>query len=269
MEESQRKYGFKVPVPTDINLDDRFTFLDRAIFREIICKCQRKDAILNFIHAGRFYSVEMKRGSALLKIREISKNLNIDHRRVRKSVTTLSKWYTVMYTKPMPFGLIITVKDYDNITGMSHNLYSSGKVAVKKRESSGKVDVALKKSVESVESEEIVKNVEPRLDIKGFESVDLEAYKGVPYNDRPMKVRFVGFIKKFNELTGRHYKFLPRYFQTFKTRLATYSSEEISRAVANAASDKFLRGENKEGRDWLTVEYILRESSLEKWLNID
>lgn len=150
--------SWKQPVPTDINFKPEFTFLDRAIFREILCLCQREDTVLQFIHADRHYVYPIRRGQCILKISRIARELEIDHRRVRRSVEIISKWYSQLESKAMPFGLVVTVKDYDNLIKMDNGMNSSGKVAVKSKESSGRP----KESVKSVKTVESGKKEKPK-----------------------------------------------------------------------------------------------------------
>lgn len=120
--------SWKQPTPTDINGIEELTFLERAMFREILSLCQNKDTLLQFIHADRHYSVEMERGQCIVKVVKIAAELKIDPKRVRKSIGIISKWYSRMESRAMPYGLIVTVKDYDNLVKMESGMESSGRV---------------------------------------------------------------------------------------------------------------------------------------------
>ena len=98
-----------------------------------------------FVHAEKYYSVEVKRGQCILKISKIAKELKIDHKRVRRSIEILSKWYSQLESKAMPFGLIVTVKNYDKLVKMENGMESERKVKGKSKESERRANKSYKR----------------------------------------------------------------------------------------------------------------------------
>jgi len=150
--------SWKQPTPTDINFNESLTFLDRAIFREILSLCQNEKRLFNFVHNNRNYSVELKRGQCIFKVSKIAEDLEIDRKRVRRSIETISKWYSQMDSQAMPYGLVITVKDYNNIVGMDSQKDSQRIVKGQSEDSQRTPN----KSEESVKSENISKDIEDK-----------------------------------------------------------------------------------------------------------
>lgn len=147
---------WKQPVPTDINDDPNLTFLDRALFREMLCMAQNKDTLLQFVHSERHYSVPLKRGQVILKVSKIAKQIGMDRKKVTKSIEIVSKWYTELDIKGMPFGLVITIKDYDNLTKMDNGMDNDGTI----EEQSKNNRRTSNKSVKSVNNEKNDKDLE-------------------------------------------------------------------------------------------------------------
>lgn len=84
----------------------------------------------------------------------------------------------------------------------------------------------------------------------------------------PGKVVIEDFIKAFNGLLGTRYRPNESLARNLHARLKEgYSMEDIIQAVTNASEDDFLRGDNQNGRHYLTPEYILRPNKLQEWLN--
>lgn len=140
---------WKQPVPTDINYDNNFNFLDRAIFREILCYCQNERYVSSFIHAKRNYEVELQQGQCILKVSKIANVLAIDPKRIRKSIEKLSKWYSELESRAMPYGLIITVKNYDKLICMERKWESRRRVEGEKKESRRRPNIECKESDKS------------------------------------------------------------------------------------------------------------------------
>lgn len=143
---------WKQPTPTDINFNENLSFLERALFREVLALCQNEDRLIQFDHSDRHYTCELKRGQCILKVSRIAKDLKIGRKKVRKSLEIVSKWYSQMDIRAMPFGLIITVKDYDMIVKMDSRENNEGTIEGQWRNNRGTPNKSVK-SVKSVESE--------------------------------------------------------------------------------------------------------------------
>ena len=126
---------WKQPTPTDINYKEELTAVERAIFREILSLCQNKDTLINFIQAKKQYSVELKRGQCIFKIQSFAKDFEIDRKRIRRGVDIVSKWYSQLDIKAMPYGLVITVINYDEIIKMDSQMDSQRTVKGQSKDS--------------------------------------------------------------------------------------------------------------------------------------
>lgn len=153
---------WRVPIPTDINNIQEFTALERAVFRELLSLCQNKDTILHFIHNSRHYQVELKRGQCIFRVSAFAKDLNLNRQKVRGSLSIISKWYSQLNIQGMPYGLVITVKDYDNIINMNNQ--ENNQVTIKQQSSNnqGTPNKSVK-SVKSVKSDKSTKKQTPKL----------------------------------------------------------------------------------------------------------
>lgn len=136
--------GWKQPIPTDLNNHPNLGFLERSMMREILCLCQNQTYLARFQHANRWHEIELRRGQCIIKVQKIAENLEINHKRVRRSISILSKWYTPLDTRAMSFGLIITVKNYDELTKMETGRGSERKVRGNREESVGRPNKSIK-----------------------------------------------------------------------------------------------------------------------------
>ena len=79
----------------------------------------------------------------------------------------------------------------------------------------------------------------------------------------------VHLLEKFKEITGRqNSKILLNASRKnhINARLKQFSEEEILKAWEAMAADRWLTGENDKGKNWLDLDYALRQSRIEKYL---
>lgn len=76
--------------------------------------------------------------------------------------------------------------------------------------------------------------------------------------------RCKGFIDQFNKLKNSKYQVTDKVRSKLRARLSNYTSKKIIEALTAALSDKFHIENNF---NYITPEYILREDTLEKYLN--
>ena len=155
---------WKQPTPTDINHMQEFDALDRAIFREILSLCQNKNTVINFIQSDKHYSVELNRGQCIFKVSKFAKEMKIDPKRVRKNIEKLSKWYSQMDSKAMPFGLVITMINYDDLVKMESQMDNDGIVKGESKDSQRRANKSVESDID-VKSEEI-KNISKDISTK-------------------------------------------------------------------------------------------------------
>jgi uncharacterized phage protein (TIGR02220 family) len=231
---------WKQPTPTDINFNRNLTFLERAIFREILSFCQNESYLCQFIQAGKRYAVQLERGQMILKVSEVARDLKIDPKRVRQSVTIISKWYSGLEIKAMPYGLIITVKDYDTLVEMESQKDDSGIVAGESKDSSGRANKILK-------SNKILKK-----NLNGEQSKDSYA-------------RFIDF---FNEVSGRNFGYLDKKARKQYEHLVKngVKREEFETVIRNAYADPFHKENNYKH---LTPEFLTRTDKFDKFAHSD
>lgn len=155
---------WRTPTPTDIRQCDSIDILSRMLFLEIINGCQNQDYLSHFIHNEKHFSVELKRGQCILKVQQIAKKLKMGRKKVRKSLETVSKWYTPMDIKRKPYGLIITLLEYDELIQMD----STGTIQGQQRNSRGTPN-------KSIKSKKNDKNIPPKE--KKYSETDWEIAK--------------------------------------------------------------------------------------------
>ena len=159
--------SWKQPIDTNIFKNENLDCIDHSVWFQIIGRCRNEDGLVRFTHAGRSYEVELKRGQCIFKVDKFAKCFGIDWKKVRRSVKILSKWYSEMESKAMPFGLIVTVKDYDNLVKMENGMENKGRIEGEKKENRRRAN----KSVKSVESDKSVKSISK--DIQSYGRADI------------------------------------------------------------------------------------------------
>lgn len=65
----------------------------------------------------------------------------------------------------------------------------------------------------------------------------------------------------------RPYRRTPTRKQSMIARLKEYTLEELEEVWASMAKNRFLRGGNDSGKDYLTVDYAIRGTAVEKYFN--
>jgi hypothetical protein len=206
-------HNWKQPTPTDIQHDDRFTALDRAVFREILALCQNKDTLVQFIHNERHYAVELKRGQCIFRVSSYAKSMGsrngvFDPKRVSRSIKNLSKWYSQMDSQGMPYGLVITVKNYDSLVSMDSQMDSQRIVRAESKDSQRRPN----KSVKSVKSVESGKRKAPPDSFKK-DLLEIRDY--------------------FNQTFNKEITSIKGYEENAKYWLEDYGVEQVKKAIEN------------------------------------
>lgn len=106
------------------------------------------------------------------------------------------------------------------------------------------------------------KNEKDRLDIKD-KNIDNKE------NDSLIGEKTQRIIDKYNALFGKQCRVTSGRKKKLKTRLETYTLDEILQAIEKASKDKFYSGGND--RNWvLTLDYLLRnDENIDKLLNLE
>lgn len=128
---------FRQPTPVDINYNPNLTELDIAIFRAILSRCGNCGRLEQFTHASRHYEIELNRGQCIFKVANFAFQMKIGRKRCTKSIELVSKWYTPMHIKGMPFGLVITLLEYDELINMHNRNNNSGTIEGQQRDNRG------------------------------------------------------------------------------------------------------------------------------------
>ncbi len=204
--------GWKVPTPVEINNEQSLTFLDRAVFREILSLCKNRDKLLRFMHNEKHCSIKLKKGQCIFKVSKVADELEIGRKRVRRSIDIISDWYSPMDSEATPFGLLLTLKDYDKIIKMDNEMDNDGTVKGQWRDSEGT-------STKSAKNEESEKK-------KPVRDYELEIQKIV---ERWNKVE-VDKWKKIRIVTP---SLLAVYKKTFKGLRAEKITELLTIAINN------------------------------------
>ena len=240
----QEKTTWKQPTPTDINFDSNFDALDRAVFREILSLCQNADYLSRFEHASRRYSIELKRGQCIFKVAQFAKEMKNDAKRVRKSIENLSKWYTEMESKAMPYGLIVTIKDYDELTKMDNGKENRRRIEGEQKENRRRANINKEDNKDNKDQEDII-------------------------TPKPtVSVAYASFINFLNEKTGKKFRYTDKKACTqLQARLREgYTREDFEKAITNCVNDSFHKENNLK---YLTPEFITRSDKFTKYLNAE
>jgi len=145
---------WRAPIPTDILNSPDYDDLDFAVLAIILGRVRREDGPpKTYYHGNKKVTVHLKKGQTLFRVDNFAKCLATDPRKIRKSIEKLKIWYTNLQTEAKPYGLIISVLDYDNLTKMQSNLQSSGRADAEQVQSSGRTK---NKTVEIEETEKTV-----------------------------------------------------------------------------------------------------------------
>ena len=112
---------WKQPVDTDIINNEAFDTFDCSVWYHIIMQCRNEaGALPPFFSGNKKFEIELERGQMVFRIRQFARDHIVDRKKVRKSIDKLSKWYHKMDHETKPYGLIITVLNYDEIIKMDH-----------------------------------------------------------------------------------------------------------------------------------------------------
>jgi hypothetical protein len=111
-------YCYKKPTPTDVININRLDFLSRALFREILAMCRNEPELDVFISGNKQFSVNLERGQTILKVGKIAKELGISPDKINNRLKIINEIYTEIDIQGMPYGSIVTLKDYDSLIKM-------------------------------------------------------------------------------------------------------------------------------------------------------
>lgn len=165
---------WKQPTPTDIRHNENVDLLSRLLFFDILNGCQNKPYHKIYYHGNKRIDLELKRGQYLFVVSRYARDLGISRRNIEKSLRIVSKWYTELHIERKPFGLIVTVKDYDELTKMHNEMQIKRKTNVKRTLNERKSNNKSDKSGKSEESDKETSNDE---DKKSYGNKDLVALK--------------------------------------------------------------------------------------------
>ena len=112
--------GWKQPTPTDIRLNENVDLLSRMLFFDILNGCQNKPYHKVYYHGNKRIDLELQRGQYLFIVSKYADAIHTSRKLIKKCLEIISKWYTELLIETKAFGLIITIKDYDEIVKM-HN----------------------------------------------------------------------------------------------------------------------------------------------------
>lgn len=206
MVQNQSKHnGWKQPTPTDINFVRNLTAVERSVFREILSLCQNDSYLCHFDHAGRHYSIELKRGQCIFKVANFADDFGIHRKKIHRSLKNIEKWYTRMDIRGMPYGTVVTLLNYDEIVKMD----ISG-------DNRGTIEGQLTRVLKSIKSKEILKK-DKEIDI---------------------------YVSEFNKLFSKSYRVTRGREEKLKLRLKNFSMDQILIALKNMASNNFYKGDN-------------------------
>lgn len=146
--------SWKQPTPTDGLYNSNLNEVDWMVFCYAWNMVRREDGVYEFFHGNRFFSVNLKRGQCVFRVSRIAELLEIDRKKIRRSIKKLQKWYTEMDTEAKPYGLVLTFKRADEMFKMDTEMDSERTV---REQTKNNERTPSKKTVKTVKT---VKNVE-------------------------------------------------------------------------------------------------------------
>jgi hypothetical protein len=153
---------WRVPIPTDIRQNESIDTLSRMIFLDIIHGCQNKDYHVVYYHGNKRIDLNLKKGQYLFVVKKYADGIKIDRRVIERCLKVINERYTELLIEKKAFGLIITVKDYDEITRMQNEML----VEVSNERNSNAIRTQFEsksknKSDKNIQNEKTVKNTQP------------------------------------------------------------------------------------------------------------
>jgi len=127
--------AWKQPIDTAILNDQALNAFDRSVLVEILLRCQNIDGeIPPFWHGNKRILLYLKRGQMVFRVTQFANELQVDPKRVRKSIERLRNRYIEMEIESKPFGLIISVLNYDIITKMESEMENERRMKGERKE---------------------------------------------------------------------------------------------------------------------------------------
>lgn len=111
--------GWKVPINTDLIDHPELTPLDHAIWINIILRCQRKPAMKTFKAGKKTYNIKLGVGQMVFNMREFAIRSGKNRRSIMVGLNRIQQTYQQMHQQAKPFGLLITVLNYDEVVSFA------------------------------------------------------------------------------------------------------------------------------------------------------
>lgn len=113
----QLENSWKQPIPTAIHSLFSDDALARAILFEILTLCTNEDRKYEFWSGNKHFKVSLKRGQCIFKVARYAKQMKMDRRKIDRAIVRIKA--RINFTvKREPFGLVITVKNYNSLVKM-------------------------------------------------------------------------------------------------------------------------------------------------------
>jgi len=150
---------WKQPIPTDIRANENVDILSRLLFFDILNGCQNKDYHKIYYHGNKRIDLDLKRGQYLFVVSRYEKSLGISRRKIEKSLEIISKWYSELLIETKPFGLIVSVLNYDGLTNMQNENTIERKSNVKRMQNERKSNNKSDKSEKNIQSYKTLQSI--------------------------------------------------------------------------------------------------------------
>lgn len=145
--------AWKQPIDTDILNDPTLNAFDRSVLVEILLRCQNTDGeIPPFWHGNKRILLSLQRGQMVFRVSQFAKELQVDPKRVRKSIERLQNRYIEKEIESKPFGLIVSVLNYDKLTKMENEMENERRMKGERKENERSTSNKSDKSDKSEES---------------------------------------------------------------------------------------------------------------------
>jgi len=110
---------YRQPITTEVN---NWDLLSRMLFCELMLHAvNKKDGDkFSFWHGNKYHQVSLERGQSIIAVDRFARELKINATRVHICLNQLIKKGIKLQIKRMPFGLVVTIQNYNELVKMKN-----------------------------------------------------------------------------------------------------------------------------------------------------
>lgn len=154
-----------------------------------------------------------------------------------------------MNIKAKPYGLILSLKFYDDLVKMNSKDDNTATVEQQQRDSRATPNKSDKTVKSEKEHKETIHDFSSEPDT-GNPSHTMQGQGGLQTGTSGASELPMEILEEFNSLTGKKFRMTPEKRKQITERLKTFTREDIVQAIKNRLSDPSCMGRNKTGTVW-------------------